>query len=393
MMNKTHEWFVELFNCLPTPLIITNRNATIQDLNEASCILLNKTREELLGISLRQAFNCVSSAAQSCSIDEKCTSCHCIQLIAKTLETGEIQSSTSPLELESRIPNTVRLESRHFLIRTAQFKLKESDDSNVCFALNEITEQVLLKDALDKASHVKDNFLALINHELRTPLNPIKGYAELLISHVNEEQREQLSIIIQAADKELKLIEELVDYTDLISGKHQTTQKEFHLMELLIAAFDNHSSNRPSRTSPQYIFLNGADGFDPIPQNQYARGDNNLISKAILYILHAIDTENPRGRIEMSVCIQPTSTEHPKKTVLITVRSSSMNMEQLDLCPILDKTNLQKINSLSSRNGFGLGMPIASEIAEILGGSIAKKTARNNGIEVTLKLPLELITS
>ena len=97
--------------------------------------------------------------------------------------------------------------------------------------------------AADAANRAKSDLLAGMSHELRTPLTAIIGYAEILVyeyfGQLNEKQKQQIDVILQASHHLLDLINDILDISKIESGK---TELELHPGE------DMHpSSSTPSR--------------------------------------------------------------------------------------------------------------------------------------------------
>ena len=85
---------------------------------------------------------------------------------------------------------------------------------------NLLTQEMTLRQQAEKASRVKDEFLATVSHELRTPLNSILGWAQLLQLDVPTEEQRAAAIetIFRNAKAQSQLIEDLLDMSRLITG-------------------------------------------------------------------------------------------------------------------------------------------------------------------------------
>ncbi|HEY8743536.1 MAG TPA: GAF domain-containing protein, partial [Chloroflexota bacterium] len=98
------------------------------------------------------------------------------------------------------------------------------------FAFRDVTQERAL-------IRLKDEFVAHVSHELRTPLTSIKGYADLLLAgdvgDLSREQREFLEIIQRNADREVALVNDLLDLSSLGAGKLDLTLVPFDLCRLL----------------------------------------------------------------------------------------------------------------------------------------------------------------
>ncbi|MDO9239471.1 MAG: PAS domain-containing protein, partial [Methylicorpusculum sp.] len=87
----------------------------------------------------------------------------------------------------------------------------------------------------DAANLAKSNFLANMSHEIRTPMNAIIGMTYLLLnkSGLSEEHQDKLSKISASADHLLAIINDILDISEIESGKFTLSEAEFTLSELI----------------------------------------------------------------------------------------------------------------------------------------------------------------
>ena len=89
---------------------------------------------------------------------------------------------------------------------------------------------------ITEANQVKSEFLANMSHELRTPLNSILALSEILLSHVDGqlsgEQEKQLGIINRNGKSLLDLINNILDFSNIQSGRMQLSYSRFHVEDL-----------------------------------------------------------------------------------------------------------------------------------------------------------------
>jgi PAS domain S-box-containing protein len=100
-----------------------------------------------------------------------------------------------------------------------------------------VAERSARADA-ERASRIKDEFLATLSHELRTPLSAILGYATLLrVANMNEQKmRHATEIIERNARLQAHLIDDLLDMNRIISGKIRLEIQDLQLPEIVAAA-------------------------------------------------------------------------------------------------------------------------------------------------------------
>lgn len=97
-----------------------------------------------------------------------------------------------------------------------------------------LEEKKELNTQLIKAIKAKSDFLSTMSHELRTPLNSVIGMAHLLeIDQLDKEQKENLGILKFSAESLLTLINDILDFNKIDSGKIELETIPFNLADLL----------------------------------------------------------------------------------------------------------------------------------------------------------------
>ncbi len=90
------------------------------------------------------------------------------------------------------------------------------------------------RDAAERANEVKSRFLANISHEVRTPLSGILGLSELILeSELQPEQKRKITNIVNLSEHLLQIINEILDFTRIESGKYRQEESDFNLDHIL----------------------------------------------------------------------------------------------------------------------------------------------------------------
>ena len=110
-----------------------------------------------------------------------------------------------------------------------EVELARTIGGTVGFAITKVRDEQSVreaKEAAERASEAKSQFLGIMSHELRTPLNAVLGYGDLLLLEtrgpLTEGQREQVERIKSSANHQLELVNELLTYTRLEGGREES---------------------------------------------------------------------------------------------------------------------------------------------------------------------------
>jgi len=109
-------------------------------------------------------------------------------------------------------------------------ELKENSEKQ-----NELNAELeIAKDRAEKSSHIKSEFLATMSHEIRTPLNAIIGMSNLmLMAHPRNDQKENLDVLKLSANSLMAIVNDVLDFNKIESGKLVFEKNKFNLVELI----------------------------------------------------------------------------------------------------------------------------------------------------------------
>ncbi|MGI9165220.1 MAG: ATP-binding response regulator [Pyrinomonadaceae bacterium] len=231
--------------------------------------------------------------------------------------------------------------------------------------------------AAEAAAHAKDEFLAVVSHELRTPLNAILGWARMLrVGKLDPESViHAVETIERNAKSQTKLIEDLLDFSRIISGKLRLDVGPVELASVVEAAADVVRPAADAKEIRLQIVLDPRAGPVPGDPERLQQMMWNLLSNAVKF--------TPKGgRVQVRL-------ERINSHVEITVSDTGEGISA-EFLPLVFERFVQADNTTTRRHGgLGLGLAITRHLAELHGGTISADSAgEGQGATFTLMLPV-----
>jgi signal transduction histidine kinase len=263
--------------------------------------------------------------------------------------------------------------SREDLFVNYHFEPVRGADGNVAGVMIiavDITAQV-------KASHAKDDFLAMLGHELRNPLAPIAAAVELMKRKDPASSREQATIERQLQHV-TRLVDDLLDVSRITRGLIELRRQPVELATAVGRAVE---MSRPLiEQGAHRLTVELAPGLVvDADEGRLTQIVSNLLTNAARYT-------PPGGDIRL------TSTRQGDHAVL-RVTDTGVGMEPELLARVFELFVQGKRSSDRAEGGLGLGLALVKRLVELHGGSVtATSGGRGAGSELTVTLPLATST-
>lgn len=247
---------------------------------------------------------------------------------------------------------------------------KTTDDEigELCDAINAMALE------LQENEKMKNDFISSVSHELRTPLTAIKGWAETLTDNSVDRATTQkgLGVIIKESERLSGMVEELLDFSRLQSGRLKLTLSKLDL----VAELSDAVLMFTERARQEQIDLSYDEPMDILP----IMGDANRLRQVFVNILdNALKYSDAGDSITVVV-------QRQENNATITIRDTGIGIAPEDLPKI--KTRFYKANA--TRRGSGIGLAVADEIVSMHGGSLSLDSSEGVGTTVTITLPLSV---
>lgn len=221
-----------------------------------------------------------------------------------------------------------------------------------------------------ESDRLKSTFLANMSHEIRTPLNAIVGFSSVLAETENAEERNQyMSIINRNNTLLLQLIDDLLDFSKIESGKMEYHFAAVDLKEICTEMYYIHSLKMEAGVQMVYNFEHPSI-FLHTDRQKVSQILSNLLTNAVKF--------THQGTVTLSYQQMP-------KEVLISVRDTGIGIPERDLETIFER--FVKLDTY--KQGTGLGLAICKMLVDRLGGKIGVDSEVGVGSIFWFTLPLK----
>jgi signal transduction histidine kinase len=248
-------------------------------------------------------------------------------------------------------------------------------------AENEAHQQMeILYQEAQESNLLKEEFIATLSHELRTPMTAILGWAELLVKNEcpPEDFPMAFSVIHRNAITQNKLINDLLDFSRIITGKLKIENQQVNLEEVVRAAVDSIGFSLRAKKIDFHLSVDPSAG--PVA------GDAHRLQEVVWNLLSNAVKFTPQGG-QISTRIQ----RHGSKIKLI-VQDTGEGIDA-EFLPHMFERFRQADGSLTRQHGgLGLGLTIAQHLVELHGGQIeAASLGKNKGAQLIVTLPMTAV--
>lgn len=231
----------------------------------------------------------------------------------------------------------------------------------------------------ETANRMKDEFLAIVSHELRSPLNAILGWTSVVRGgNLHEEELESaLETIERNARTQAQLIEDILDYERIVTGKIKLNVQEVDLDRVVHLAVDVVRPAIESKEIKLQIVLDTA--------QRPVMGDPDRLQQVIWNLLSNAVKFTPRGgKIQVQL-------KHVNSHVQVVVSDTGQGIE-LDFLPyVFERFRQGDTKTTRKHGGLGLGLAIAKHIVELHGGAIhAQSEGTGKGSTFSFSLPVAI---
>jgi len=237
----------------------------------------------------------------------------------------------------------------------------------------------MARDEAVEASNMKSAFLRNVSHEIRTPMNGVIGMNELLLqTALTGEQRAYAEQVEQSGEHMLTIINDILDISKIETGHLQLEIAEFDLHELIERACV------PAGLDAQAKGVQLEIQIDPLAPRR-VRGDAARVRQVLLNMVGNAVKFTSHG----SVAVRARRREGGGDHVLLEVIDSGIGVDPERLEQMFQPFVQADVSTTREYGGNGLGLAIAKELVELMGGTIgaSSELGRGSTFWVELSLP------
>ena len=357
--------------------------AILDSMVEGVLAVDGESRILFINASACRLFNASSVGAEGRPFLEVIRNKEILDLLNRTLREGAF--TTQEFQTYAPVQRTVQ-------VHAAPLKGREGT-SGVILVLHDVTE-------LRRLETVRTEFVANVSHELRTPLTSIKGYLETLLEgglEDREHARPFLGVIHKHTERLGRLLEDLLDLSNLELGKITLHRRPINLAEVVEGAI---AIYRPQAAKQEIGLREELPGDLPL-----VMADRDRVMQVLINLLDNGLKFTPKGgTVTVAARLVPSSefrvpssepgtrnqepgTASASEVVELSVEDTGIGIHSQDLPRITER--FYRVDKARSREmgGTGLGLAIVKHLVKAHGGELIIESQLNQGTIVRFHLP------
>ena len=243
---------------------------------------------------------------------------------------------------------------------------KKDEIGQLCETINYMAGE------LEQADSIKNDFISSVSHELRTPLTAIRGWGETVKMSVGSDDElvyKGIDIVLDETDRLSSLVEELLDFSRMQSGRLSLNMREMNLSKCLTSAVDMYEEL--AKEKGLTLSLQQPDAVPTL------WGDPDRLKQVFINIVDNAIKYTTEGSVTVKTLME-------EGCVRIVCADTGAGIPKQDV----DKVKQRFFKSNKTVRGSGIGLAVADEIIKQHNGLLFIESQENIGTIVTVVLPI-----
>ncbi len=363
---QSEEKYRLLVENAPVGVSISTLDGKFQNVNKVYCNIIGYSKNELLNMSFMDL--------EVNSFKEKT-----VKIVDEILD-GKIE--------KTRIEKQYIRKDGEIIDVVIHATVKRDEKGNAEYLigiLEDVTEQkknekdlIIAKEKAEESDRLKSAFLSTISHELRTPLNAILGFSELIDENLPKDEIVDFVKLINKSGYILfEIIEDILDVTDIESGKSRVTKEEFNIDSVLQELYPEIESIQ-EKEKKQHLEIKY---HSPADSDEITFFTNkSKFNKILILLLKNAIKFTHEGYIEYG--FKPEQDE-----IVFYVKDTGIGISEDERDIVFEKFRQIDDSHTRKYGGVGLGLTLVKKLIELLDGRIWFDSELGKGSVFYFSLP------